>query len=210
MIKVLVADDHAIVREGIRQILSQEGDIELAYEAGDGGEVLAEAMKNDYHVAVLDISMPGGNILDILKQLKTAKPDMKVLIHTMHPEQQYAVRVLKSGASGYLTKDSAPHELVRAIRKVHGGGKYVSAELAENLASLIGGDYERPPHELLSDREYQILCLMASGKTVSQIADDLALSVKTVSTYRTRVLEKMNMKTNAELIYYAVKNELVD
>jgi DNA-binding NarL/FixJ family response regulator len=210
MIKTLIADDHPFVREGLKQILSATDDITVEFEASNGGEVINEAMKNDYDMILLDITMPGGNVLDIIKQLRDVNPEQKILILTMHPEEQYAIRVLRAGASGYLTKDSAPDELIRAIRKISQGGKYVSSELAEQLATVIGIDYERPPHELLSDREYQILCEIASGKTVSQIAEELLLSVKTVSTYRGRVLKKMNMRTNAELIYYAVKNELVD
>lgn len=210
MIKILIADDHTIVREGLKQILSATDDISVEFEASNGGEVLNEALKNHYDIVLLDITMPGCNVLDIIKQLRVADPDQKILILTMHPEEQYAIRVLRAGASGYLTKDSAPDELIRAIRKISEGGKYVSSELAEQLATVIGIDYEKPPHELLSDREYQILCEIASGKTVSQIAEELLLSVKTVSTYRGRVLKKMNMRTNAELIYYAVKNELVD
>jgi len=210
MIKTLIADDHLVVREGLKQILSATDDIVVKYEASNGREALSEAMKHNYDVVILDITMPGGNVLDIIKQLKISKPDQKILILTMHPEEQYAIRVLKAGASGYLTKDKASDELIRAIRKVSAGGKYVSSELAEKLAFVIGVDHERPPHELLSDREYQVLCMIASGKTVSQVADELALSVKTVSVYRSRILSKMNMKTNAELIYYAVKNELVD
>lgn len=210
MIKTLIADDHPFVREGLKQILSATDDITVEFEASNGGEVINEAMKNDYDMILLDITMPGGNVLDIIKQLRDVNPEQKILILTMHPEEQYAIRVLRAGASGYLTKDSAPDELIRAIRKISQGGKYVSSELAEQLATVIGIDYERPPHEMLSDREYQILCEIASGKTVSQIAEELLLSVKTVSTYRGRVLKKMNMKTNAELIYYAVKNELVD
>jgi len=210
MIKALIADDHTVVREGLKQVISGTDDIVVAYEASTGGEALNEALKNDYDVVLLDITMPGGNVIDILKQLKLSKPEQKILILTMHPEEQYAIRALKAGASGYLTKDSASDELIRAIRKVSQGGKYVSSELAEKLASVIGVDYEGHAHEQLSDREYQILCLIASGKTITQISEELSLSVKTVSTYRGRILKKMNLKTNAELIYYAVKNELVD
>jgi DNA-binding NarL/FixJ family response regulator len=210
MIKALIADDHTVVREGLKQVLSGTDDIVVAYEASTGGEALSEALKNDYDVVLLDITMPGGNVMDILKQLKLSKPEQKILILTMHPEEQYAIRALKAGASGYLTKDSASNELIRAIRKVSKGGKYVSSELAEKLASVIGIDYEGLPHEQLSDREYQILCLIASGKTVTQVSEELSLSAKTVSTYRGRILRKMDLKTNAELIYYAVKNELVD
>jgi len=210
MIKTLIADDHAVVREGLKQILAATRDIVVAFEASNGRAAIDEAVKHRYDVVLLDITMPGGNVLDIIKQLKISRPDQKILILTMHPEEQYAIRALRAGASGYLTKEHASDELIRAIRKVSAGGKYVSTELAEKLASVIGIDHERPPHELLSDREYQVLCLIASGKTVSQVADELALSVKTVSTYRGRILNKMNMKTNAELIYYAVKKELVD
>jgi DNA-binding NarL/FixJ family response regulator len=170
MIKALIADDHTVVREGLKQVLSGTDDIVVAYEASTGGEALSEALKNDYDVVLLDITMPGGNVMDILKQLKLSKPEQKILILTMHPEEQYAIRALKAGASGYLTKDSASNELIRAIRKVSKGGKYVSSELAEKLASVIGIDYEGLPHEQLSDREYQILCLIASGKRTEGVS----------------------------------------
>jgi len=164
----------------------------------------------EFDVIVLDITMPGLMGLDVLKQLKSEKPELPVLILSMHPEEQYAIRVLRAGASGYLTKASAPNKLTEAIRKLYGGGKYVSSTLAERLADELGGDLTKLPHETLSDREYQVMCLIASGKTVTQIADQLALSVKTVSTYRTRILEKMRMQSNAELTHYAIENKLVD
>jgi DNA-binding NarL/FixJ family response regulator len=209
-IKALIADDHMVVREGLKQILSGTDDIVVAFETDNGGEALDEALKNDYDVVLLDISMPGGSGIEILKKLMVVKPELKVLILTMHPEEQYAIRALKEGASGYLTKNSAPDDLIRAIRRISKGGKYVSPELAEKLVTSFGVDFEKPPHELLSDDEREVLCLIASGKTASQIADELKLDVKNVKRHRARILDKMNMKTNAELIYYAVKNGLVD
>lgn len=210
MIKILVADDHTIVREGLKQILAETSDIVVSGEAGNAQEILDEIFKNDYDVVLLDISMPGKSGLDILKDLKSIKPKLPVLILSMHPEEQYAVRVLKSGASGYLTKGSPLDELITAIRKVSLGGKYVSSVLAEKLAFNLEKDTKKPIHETLSDREFQVLCMIASGKVVSEIAEELSLSVKTVSTYRARILEKMEMKNNAEITYYAIKNGLVD
>ncbi len=166
--------------------------------------------KNDYDVILLDISMPGRSGLDVLKELKGQKPKLSVLVLSIHPEEQYAVRVLKAGASGYLTKESAQDELISAIQKVSTGRKYISASLAERLALDLEMDAERPLHESLSDREYQVMCMIASGKTVKKIAEELFLSVKTVSTYRARLLDKMRMKSNAELIHYAIKCRLVD
>lgn len=210
MIKILIADDHAIVREGLKQILAETPDMVVADEASNGQEVLNKVWEKEYHVVVLDISMPGISGLDILKQLKSQRPRLPVLVLSMHPEEQYAVRVLRAGASGYLTKQSVPDELITAIRKVSLGMKYVSSSLAEKLASDLGIEAEKPLHETLSDREYQVMCMIASGKTVREIADELFLSVKTISTYRSRILEKMKMKTNAELTHYAIKNQLVD
>ena len=210
MIKILVADDHTIVREGLKQILAETSDIVVSGEAANAQEILNKIFKNDYDVVLLDISMPGKSGLDILKDLKSIKPKLPVLILSMHPEEQYAVRVLKSGASGYLTKGSAPDELITAIRKVSLGGKYVSSVLAEKLAFNLEKDVEKPIHETLSDREFQVMCMIASGKVISEIAEELLLSVKTISTYRARILEKMKMKNNAEITYYAIKNGLVD
>ena len=209
MIKVLVADDHPVVRAGLKQILSEAQDIKVTAEAEDGHEILDKVRNQEFDVIVLDITMPGLMGLDVLKQLKSEKPELPVLILSMHPEEQYAIRVLRAGASGYLTKASAPDKLTGAIRKLYRGGKYVSSSLAERLADELGGDLTKLPHQTLSDREYQVMCLLASGKTVTQVADQLALSVKTVSTYRTRILEKMKMQSNAELTHYAIENKLV-
>ena len=210
MIKILIADDHTVVREGLKQIISETSDMTIADEAIDGHEVLNKALRNDYDVVVLDITMPGRGGLDILKQLRGEKPSLPILVLSMHPEEQYAVRCLKAGASGYLTKESAPGELIRAIRRVSSGRKYITSSLAEKLAFDLEIDTRKPLHETLSDREYQVLCMIATGKTVGQISEKLFLSVKTVSTYRARILEKMDMKTNAELTYYAIKQGLVD
>lgn len=209
MLKILIADDHAIVREGLKQILVEIDDIIVAGEASDGNQALERVREEAYDLVLLDISMPGMSGLDVLKQMKTERPDLPVLMLSIYPEEQYAVRTLKAGASGYLTKQSAPEELIAAIRKVYKGGKYVSASLAEKLAMFLDADISRPVHELLSDREYQVVVMIASGKTVSEIAAELSLSVKTISTHRSRALSKMGMKTNAEITYYAVKHGLV-
>jgi DNA-binding NarL/FixJ family response regulator len=209
MIKILIADDHPVVRQGIKQILAETRDLVAADEAASGQEVMKKVMKNDYDVILLDISMPERNGLDILRELKSKKPKPAVLILSIYPEDQYAVRVLKLGAAGYLTKESAPEELISAIRKVAQGRKYISATLAEKLAIDLEINAEKPPHENLSDREYQVLCMLASGKRLKDIGDDLNLSIKTISTYRTRILEKMKMGNNAEIIRYALQNNLV-
>jgi len=209
MIRVLIADDHTIVREGLKQIMSDTGDMTVTAEAATGQEALDMLLREDCDVAVLDIAMPGKNGLEVLKEIRHQKPKLPVLILSMYPEDQYAVRVLKAGADGYLTKESAPQDLITAVRRLYAGKKYISPMLAERLALTLESDSTRPPHELLSDREYQVLCRIASGKTVKEIADELALSVKTISTYRTRILEKMSMKNNAELTYYAIHNSLV-
>lgn len=210
MIKILIADDHAIVREGMKQILSESPDLVVVAEASTGQEVIDKIDKDDLDLVVLDIAMPGRGGLDILKEIKSLNPKLPVLILSMYPEEQYAVRVLKSGASGYLTKESAPVELVKAIRQISQGKKYISPSLAEKLAVDLEISPDRPPHETLSDREYQVMCMIASGKMLKEIADTLSLSIKTISTYRSRILEKMNMKTNAELTHYAIKNRLVE
>ncbi|MBI5043908.1 MAG: response regulator transcription factor [Nitrospirae bacterium] len=209
MIKILIADDHAIVRKGLKQILADAPVAVLTDEAGSGQEALKKVRENDYNVVLLDISMPGMSGVDVLKQLKSEKPKLPVLILTMHPEEQYAVRILKAGASGYLTKESAPDELISAIQKVSQGGKYISPSLAEKLASDLDHDIRQPLHEMLSDREYQIMTMLASGKSTKEIAQELSLSMPTVSTYRSRILQKMNLKNNAELINYAIKNNLL-
>jgi len=210
MIRIIIADDHPIVRAGMKQIISEASDLIVADEAGDGRQLLSKIRAGSFAVVILDITMPNMDGLDVLKQLRIEKPELPVIVLSIHPEDQYALRVLKAGAAGYVTKASAPDELIDAIRKVHRGGKYISPSIAEKLAFQLSADFEEMPHEALSDREYQVLCLLASGKTVTEIADELALSVKTVSTYRARILEKMDMKNNAELIHYAVQNKLVD
>lgn len=206
---VLIADDHAIVRRGLKQILAETSDIVVAGEAADGREVMSKLAASEWDVLVLDINMPGRSGLDVLRDIKMLRPRLPVLILSVHAEEQMATRMLKAGASGYLNKESAPEELVTAIRKVHGGGKYVSPAQAERMITDLTTGTGKLPHELLSDREYEILCLIASGKTPSQIARQLALSVKTVSTYRSRLLEKMQLETSAQITHYAIKNGLV-
>ncbi len=209
MISVLIADDHTVVRQGLKQILASDAQLRVVGEAATGDEVLSLVQSLKVDALVLDISMPGKNGLDVLKELKRTHPGLPVLVLSMHPEDQFAIRVLRAGASGYVTKESAPDELVGALRKVCSGGKYVSPQLAEKLAVFIEHEREGPPHEQLSDREFQVMRMLSLGNTVSEIADELLLSVKTVSTYRTRVLEKMKMSTNAELTRYALQNNLI-
>jgi two-component system, NarL family, invasion response regulator UvrY len=210
MIKVLIADDHPIVRQGLRQILSGIPDMAVAGEAVNAQETLDQVRAGGWDVLVLDITMPDRSGFDILKELKHEQPELPVLVLTIHGEEQLAVRVLRAGASGYLTKENAPAELVKAIRKVVGGGKYISRGLAETLAFGLDTASERPRHEALSDREFQVMQMMAGGKTLAEIAGELSLSAKTVSTYRTRLLEKMNLTTNAEIIRYAIENGLIE
>lgn len=210
MIRILIVDDHPVVRHGLKQILAQEPDMAEAAEARSATEMVERMGEEDWDVIVLDISLPDRSGLEALKDLKAMRPDLPVLILSMHPEDQYAVRVLKAGAAGYVTKDSATEELVKAVRKVIGGGKYVSPTMAERLAASVRTGHERLPHELLSDREFEVMRSIAAGKRMGEIADGLSLSIKTVSTYRARLLEKMGMKSNAELTAYAVKNGLVD
>ncbi len=210
MIKILIADDHPIVRKGLKEILSEHPDMKVLGEAQNSQEVLHLIPKEDWDVIVLDITMPGRDGLDVLKDLKKARPKLPVLVLSIHPEEQYGVRALKAGASGYLTKESAPDRLVSAIRTILARGKYVSPSLAEKLAFELDKDSQRLPHERLSDREYQVLGMIASGKTVGQIGGELSLSVKTISTYRSRILSKMGMKTNAELTHYVIRNKIIE
>ncbi len=210
MINILIADDHAIVRQGLKQIIADQTDMRVGGEADNGIAALELLRKQNWDIAVIDISMPGRGGLDILKEIKSERPKLPLLVLSMHPEDQYALRALKAGAAGYITKESAPEELVTAIRKILSGRKYVSQSLAEKMADEIVGGSEKPLHEQLSNRELQVLCMIASGKTVSEIGKELSLSVKTISTYRARILEKMNMKNNAELTHYAITSKLVE
>jgi two-component system, NarL family, invasion response regulator UvrY len=210
VIRVLIADDHAIVRQGLKQILAETSDMMVQGEAESGLEAVRMVREGEWHVVLLDISLPDKNGIEVLKQIKKEHPKLPVLILSTHAEDQYGLRALKDGASGYLSKQSAPAQLVTAIRQVASGRKYVSPELAEQLANAAGRDFERPSHESLSDREYQTMCLIASGKTLTDIAAELSLSVKTVSVYRARLLEKMGLKNNSELTHYAMKNKLVE
>jgi DNA-binding NarL/FixJ family response regulator len=209
VIRALVADDHAVVRRGLRDVLGESRDIVVRGEARNASEVLEKVRHEPWDVVVLDLNLPDRSGLDLLGDLKRERPNLPVLILTVYSEEQFAVRAFRAGAAGYLTKESAPEELVAAVRKVVRGGRYVSPALAERLALLLEGGLETQPHEALSEREFQILRLLASGRTVSEAAALLHLSVKTVSTYRSRLLEKMNLRTNAELTLYAVRNGLV-
>jgi len=210
MIRILIADDHTIVREGLKQIFVDTSDLIVTGEAQNGLEVLKKIKNMQFDVVLLDISLPDNSGLDILKQLKSQRPDLPVLILSMHPEEQYAIRSLRAGASGYLTKESASQELIAAIRRVTEGRKYITSSLAEKIAIEMESEKTEPLHDCLSDREYQVLCMLASGKTVKEIALLLSLSVKTISTHRSRILNKMMMKNNAQLIRYAIKHNLVD
>ena len=210
MMQVLIVDDHAILRRGLRALLSDAFREAAFGEAANAEQALQLLRKKEWDVALLDITLPGKSGLDLLKELKAARPKLPVLVLSVHPEDQFAVRVLKAGAEGYMTKESAPEELVKAIRKILDGGRYVSPELAEKLAVSVNKDFTRAPHETLSDREYEVMCRIASGRTITEIARELSLSVKTISTYRARILEKMDMKNNAELTHYAIQRSLVE
>ena len=208
--RILIADDHAIVRRGLKQILADEADVDVIGEAGDAHEVRKLVREKPWDVVVLDLNMPGGTGLDLLNEIKSLRPELPVLIVSIFPVEQFGVRVIRAGAAGYLTKDSAPEELVAAIRKEREGGKYISPSRAENIASAMSNDSSKLPHESLSDREFEVLLLIAKGKTVSQIAEQLILSVKTVSTYRSRILEKLAMSSSAELMHYAIRQGLAE
>jgi len=207
-IRILLADDHVMVRKGLKQILDETHDMHVAGEASNGVEVLDKIHQSDWDVLVLDIAMPGMGGIDVLKRLHDEKSTLPVLILSSYSPEQYALRLMKSGAAGYMTKESAPDELVLAIRRVAQGRKYISPSVAELLSENLSDPAIQSPHELLSDREFQVMCQFAQGKTASEIADILSLSVKTISTYRSRILTKMHMKNNAELTHYAVKNGL--
>lgn len=210
MIRVLIADDHAIVRHGLKQILAETDDLIVAGEAETGFQAIKMARQDTFDVMLLDISLPDRNGIEVLTQVKKAHPKLAVLMLSMHTEHEFAVRALKAGASGYLNKQSAPVQLVTAIRQVAAGRKYISAALAEELANSLSSDTEQPLHEMLSDREFQTLRLIASGKSLSAISDELSLSPKTVSVYRARLLEKLDLRNNSDLTRYAIKNKLVD
>ena len=209
MLKILLADDHALVRQGIKQIMAKEFFGAAIGEASTAHELLALVHQERWDIVVLDLTMPGSNGLDVLKQVKHDHPQLPVLILSMYPEDQFAVRALRAGASGYLNKEGAPEELVQALRKVLAGGNYISAAVADELVLHSRQDGDRPLHEQLSDREYQVLCLIASGKAVKEISAQLSLSPATISTYRVRILQKMNMKTTADLMHYAIQKSLV-
>jgi len=210
MLRILVADDHEVVRKGLVKVLSETLQPVKIDEARNGQEAVSKASKTEYDLVVLDMKMPGKSGLDALKELKQHRPKLPILILSMLPEEQFAVRAIRAGASGYLTKDAAGDELVIAIRKALKGERYISGSLAEILAGDLDGDSEKPPHEILSDREYQVMLMIASGKPVGAIAKELCLSVKTISSYRTNILLKTRMKNNAEITHYAIQNNLVD
>lgn len=208
MIRVVLADDHPVVRAGLRQILTEAPDLAIAGEAGDGTGVMERVGSARPDVLVLDITMPGPPFVTLLRSLRRSHPDMAVLVLSVHPEDQYALRAFRAGASGYLSKERSPELLVEAIRRVARGGRYVPESLAERLVTRLGAGGEMEPHETLSDREYEVLCLLGAGRTVGEIAEQLKLSPKTISTFRARILQKMRLRTSAELIRYAVEHEL--
>jgi two-component system, NarL family, invasion response regulator UvrY len=209
-IRILIVDDHVMIRQGLRQILSDVFIKAIFGEASSGNDALEQVGKGSWDIVLLDITMPGKSGVDVLKQIVDAQPNIAVLVLSMHPEEQYAVRVLKSGAAGYITKNTASEEVIGAVKKVLAGGKYVSAALAESLAANLNAPGGKAPHEMLSDREYQVMRFIALGKSVKEIAYELSLSVKTISTYRTRIMEKTKLKTNADIIRYAVHEKLVE
>ncbi len=209
-INILIADDHTIVREGLKEVVANYPELVITGEAENGRVLLDKIQEDHWSLIILDIGMPGPNIIDTLKEIKLKRPSLPILIYTMYPEDQYAVRLLKVGASGYLTKDCSIPQLAEAIRKVYEGRKYISPALAEKLAENLESNFETPRHQSLSNREYQVLCLIAAGETVSEIASKLSLSVATISTYRSRILDKMKLSNNSQLIYYSIKNGLIN
>ncbi len=208
-IRILLADDHEMFREGLKQLLSRTSDLVVTDEASNAQQVIDKTRDANFDVVVLDISMPGRDGIDVLKQLKQMDPHLRILVLSMHPEEQYAYRAIKAGASGYLTKNKASSDLIEAIRRIASGRRYINTDVAEQLAIDIEKDTDRPLHQKLSDREYQVMCLIASGKTVKQIAIELSLSVSSISTMRTRILKKFGMMNNAEITHYAIKHDLV-
>jgi DNA-binding NarL/FixJ family response regulator len=210
MIKVILADDHSLFREGVKRILTDSTGIVVTDEARDGQDLFNKLKKSDCNVVLLDISMPGRSGLDVLKQLKSERPDLAVLVLSMHAEEEYAERMLQGGAAGYLVKQCSPDELIEAIHRVAQGKKYITSSLAEILADHLGRTADKLPHEILSDREYEVMCMIASGKSRRDVADELSLSNKTISAHRAHILEKLNLKNNVQLIHYAVQNKLVE
>jgi DNA-binding NarL/FixJ family response regulator len=210
LFRILVVDDHEVVRKGLMKVLAETLQPVKVDEAKNGQDALAKVWKGEYDMVLLDIKMPGKSGLDVLKEIKQHRPKLPVMILSMHPEEQFAIRAIRAGASGYLTKECAGDEMVLAIRKALKGEKYISVSLAQILAGELDSDPEKPPHEILSDREYQVMLMIASGKPVGAIAKELCLSVKTISSYRTNVLLKMKMKNSAEITHYAMQNKLVD
>lgn len=210
MVRILIADDHPVVREGLKKMFEKVSDISIAGEASNGQEVLNKIEQNDYDLVLLDISMPGRDGLDILRELRRKRPHLPILILSMHSEEQYAIRSLKAGASGYLTKKSISDELIKAVQEVACGGKYITSSLSEKLASYIRNNTEKPIHEILSDREHFVMRMIVKGRTRKEIAKELSLSVNTISTYRARILKKLKMKNSAELIQYAIEKHLTD
>jgi two-component system invasion response regulator UvrY len=210
MIKIVIADDHDIVRAGLKQIISDSRDMKVTGESGNAEQLIELVKKNDYDVVLLDLKMSGMNGLEAIKHIKLIKPDLPVIVLSMHAEDQYAVRTIRAGASGYITKETASENLISAIKKAVAGGRYISPALAESLADSIAWGGNESPHDALTDREFQVMCMIASGRSVSEIGSELFLSVKTISTYRHRILSKMNMKNNSELTHYVIKNNLLD
>jgi DNA-binding NarL/FixJ family response regulator len=210
MIHILIADDHPLIREGLKRVIAQCTDLEVVGESKDGEDAIAKSKDPAVDVLTLDVSMPGPGFLEVLRRVRAHRPDLQVLVLSVQPEEQYAVRALRAGAAGYLTKNHSSDELAKAIRQVASGRKYVTASLAEKLAVELGSPAGKEPHETLSEREYQVFCLLGSGKTVAEVADMLALSPKTVSTYRARIMEKMKLESNAALMRYAISRDLAE
>ena len=209
MIRILIVDDHLMFREGLKQILAKHSDMQVVDEAGSGQEAMEKVLRRKLDVVLLDISLPGRNGPELLTEIKKNKPDLAVLVLSMHPEDQYAIRMMKAGALGYMTKESAPEELISAIRKVATGRRYISSKLAEEMAVALDTNTPKRPHQLLSNREFQVMRMLALGKTLKDIADEIMISEKTVTTYRARILEKMKLKNNTEITIYAIENKLL-